>query len=228
MYIPSFADSTTGSHQRKQVIADFMKQIYPPEKIRADFSIYIAKKTVFCYNIGKKGVSIMLQASPQLASEYLEIALKYDTLDEFLRGMSGYSLNTYDMYGESVPMLSYVADALYRKQKKGDVENFEDMVFCALAKNLANRYDKALHYSLEVYKHMLFCEENNTATFKLNRELLFEIIKNNVVNNIKFYTYSSNGRTPFIFYLCACFVEIHRITGEWVIPEDELQNLISS
>ena len=169
----------------------------------------------------------MLQASPQLASEYLEIALEFDELDKFLRGMSGYSLNAYDTYGESVPMLSYVAGALYRKQEKGDVENFENMVFCALEKNLANRYDKALHYSLEVYKHMLFCEENNTATFKLNRESLFEIIKNNVVNNIKFYTHSANGRPPFIFYLCASVVEIHRITGEWVIPEDELPNLIN-
>ena len=31
---------TTGCYQRKQVIADFIKQNYPPEEIRADFSLF--------------------------------------------------------------------------------------------------------------------------------------------------------------------------------------------
>jgi len=37
-YFPSFADSITGCYQGKQVIADFIKQNYPSEEIRADFS----------------------------------------------------------------------------------------------------------------------------------------------------------------------------------------------
>ena len=35
-----------GGYQGKQIIADFIKQNYPPEAIRADFSIY-CKKSAF-------------------------------------------------------------------------------------------------------------------------------------------------------------------------------------
>ncbi len=43
---PTFADNTTGCYQRKQVIADFIKQNYPPEFLRADFSLIVG-----CYVI---------------------------------------------------------------------------------------------------------------------------------------------------------------------------------
>jgi hypothetical protein len=39
-------NGNAGCYQRKQVIADFIKQNYPPEAIRADFSIY-CKKSAF-------------------------------------------------------------------------------------------------------------------------------------------------------------------------------------
>ena len=48
MYIfPTFADSSTGCYQRKQIIADFIKQNYQPEAIRANFCVYCKD----CYNI---------------------------------------------------------------------------------------------------------------------------------------------------------------------------------
>ena len=51
---PPFADSTTGCYHGKQIIADFIKQNYPPEFPRADFPIPVAKKYDFCYDSFKR------------------------------------------------------------------------------------------------------------------------------------------------------------------------------
>lgn len=167
----------------------------------------------------------MLRATPELALKYLEVALDCDNLSGFISGDPMYALNSYDMYGGEERMTCYYADALYKKYNKGDVENFDKMVFDAFAEKLSSRYAKSLRDTLEVFKHMLICEENGTATFKIDRKPLFEMIKNNVLKNIEFYLVPpSNGNVPLIYYLMAFFVEVHRITGEWIIPEEELQN----
>ena len=44
---PSFADSRTGCDQQQEIIADFIKQNYPPEEIRADFAFICCKTSIF-------------------------------------------------------------------------------------------------------------------------------------------------------------------------------------
>ena len=168
----------------------------------------------------------MLRATPDLALKYLEIALKYDDLPDFISGGAMYELNSYDMYGGADRMACYYADALYQKYSLGDVEQFDKMVFDAFAKKLSSRDDRTLHNTLETLKYMLICEENGTATFLIDRTRLFEIIRNNVLKNIKFFLHPSYKK--LIYYLMSFFVEVHRITGEWIIPEEEFQNSINA
>ena len=168
----------------------------------------------------------MSGATPEWLQEYLEIVLNYRELPKFVSARITYRLAPQDMRGPSAPVYAYYVGALYEKYSKGDVENLDKMVFDAFAEMLAARM--CLYKTLKMYKQVMLCEENGTATFHLPREPLFALIAQNIRDNAPFFSWHPKpgpDRSPILPDLIADLAEIHDITGQWIIPEDELQSL---
>ena len=165
----------------------------------------------------------ILKPTPELALDFLENRLNYRQLPLYISACITDVRVSYDAYEKTVDKYAYYVDAMYAKYSKGDLENFDHMVFNAFSDRFAQRqwFDRAL----KMYKQMLLCEENGTATFRLPRKPLFAAIKKNILENRKHYFYYPQEHSSLLACLLDDIVEIHRITGQWIIPEEELQHL---
>ena len=166
----------------------------------------------------------ILKPTPELELEFLENMLKHNSLPQYVSASISDVRVSYDAYEKTVDKYAYYVNAIYAKYSKGDVENFDHMVFDAFCDRFAQRnwFDRAL----KMYKQMLLCEENGTATFKLPRKPLFAAIKKNILDNRRPYFYYPHEHSSLLACVIADIVEIHRITGQWIIPEEELQDLM--
>ena len=168
----------------------------------------------------------MQSATPEWVLEYLEIVLQHNELPKFVSARITYAKAPQDLRKTPETLYTYYVGALYEKHQKGDVENLDQKVFEAFAEMLPQRL--WFFHTLKMYKQLLLCEEAGTATFRLPRQPLFALIRKNLLENAPFYAWHPQPKAdhgPILPSLLSDLEEIHRITGEWIIPEDRLQAL---
>lgn len=138
-----------------------------------------------------------LIADKELASKYLDVALEYGELKEFLTGDLDYELTLRDTYGNKVFSAMHVMEAIYDKHRlnpnlKLDEKTYNTMVL-VLETRRNSRDILAIFSDIE---YQLNAQKNGTAAFSINGIEILEKMKDNVFRNKNRYQKSEEKEHP--------------------------------
>lgn len=138
-----------------------------------------------------------LIANKELASKYLEVALKNNSFREFLLGYSLYELNVKDQNGNNVFSAMHVMEAIYDKYRKNPDSKIDKLTYETMIHELqTNRFNKAILNLFENITYQISAQKNQTAPFSFDCMKLLEEAKENLKRNEVFYKYPQGENKP--------------------------------
>ena len=112
--------------------------------------------------IGDDTVSNLI-ANKELASKYLDVALKNNSFREFLLGYSLYELTVKDQNGNNVFSAMHVMEAIYDKFRKDPNSNIDKLTYQTMIYELqTNRFNKAILNLFENITYQISEQKNQT------------------------------------------------------------------
>ena len=138
-----------------------------------------------------------LIANKELASKYLEVALKNNSFREFLLGYSLYELTVKDSNGNNVFSAMHVMEAIYEKYRRYQNSNIDKLTYTTMIHELqTNRFNKAILNLFENITYQINAQKNQTAPFSFDCMKLLEEAKENLKRNEAFYKYPQGENRP--------------------------------
>lgn len=159
-----------------------------------------------------------LIANKELASKFLDIALKYDEFQRFLTGSLAYELTVKDPYGNDVFSAMHVMEAIYDKHKKEPNLKLDELTYNSMINTLRTRRNSSdiLNILSDIEYHMN-AEKSKTAAFNVDCLNLLVEIRENIERNKDFYKSSVEIDEGIWNQIQMHDVTIEQITGHKVL-----------
>lgn len=129
-----------------------------------------------------------LIANKELASKYLDVALKYDELEEFLTGDLMYELTIRDTYGNKFFSAMHVMEAIYEKHISNPSLHLDKMTYDTIIQVLEEScYSKDILNIFSDIEYQINSQMNNRAAFNFDCTNLLLKVKENISRNAEIY-----------------------------------------
>lgn len=155
-----------------------------------------------------------LKADMELADKFLEVALKYNELKEFLTGDLTYELKVKDPNGNSVFSAMHIMEAIYNKHRKNPELGLDKKTYDCMVYVLDNRRNSreilAIFSDIE---YQMNSQKNGTAAFNVDCLELLNKMKSNIDRNKLRYQISEEKEHPNGIWP---EIEMHNITLEQI------------
>ena len=139
--------------------------------------------------IGEIGMDNLI-ASPSLAKAYLNTALEYGKLANFLEGFGLFGLHVKDPYGNDVFSAMHVMEAIYNKHRSDQSLKLDELTANTIAQELERtRYEENILNLMEDILYQVNAQKKGTAAFNLDCVDLLNKLKENIKRNEPFYRY---------------------------------------
>ena len=136
-------------------------------------------------------------ANIDLASKYLEIALKCNELEEFLTGDPLYELTLRDMYGNKIYSAMHVMEAIYEKHRNDPDLNLDKMTYDVFVKVLDEScYSRDIINTLSNIEYQINSQKHNNAAFNLDVDDLLSKVRANVLKYADVYKSPEDNEHP--------------------------------
>ena len=145
-----------------------------------------------------------IQASDELASKFLDVALNHDKLYNFVFSTPLYDLMVDDGYGNPTHSARHVMTALYNRQKSEPETDYGELIGNVIFDHLRNeRYHPTILSLLENLEYHAYAEKNGLAAFSLDLPKIFSAIKESILSNESIYrrfspNHGSEGMWPYL------------------------------
>ena len=137
----------------------------------------------------------------KLALKFLDRALEFNHLDQYLGGSPLYGIKTHDTMGNKVQATGIVMESVYKKYKSNPELELDKKTYEALKKlGKEGRSTEAITNGIDDIMYQLTAEKENRAPFHLNCEELLTEFRNNLYENRNLYSDQS--------YICTGLQEI--------------------
>lgn len=130
----------------------------------------------------------MMDLLEEQAQRLLDIALKYDMMNDYLSVFPGFELPVTDSYGNRVDSVSTRMNAIYKRYKEDPGSNVNIIMADTFIDSMRRMHSGAiLIIYLREIEYLMNAQASKKASFKVDIMSLLLAAKDNIAQNLYFY-----------------------------------------